>query len=94
MSTEFDAAVSAIRRMDVLTLEQLLADHPEIITQRSENPEERPNQTLLHFALGGLKVDDRNAPDRVALVKHLIEAGADVNANEGEGPTPSTMRRR
>jgi len=66
----FDAATEAIHRGDTAALKRLLAEHPQLATERI-GP-----RTLLHVTTDW----PGHFPDAAAAVAVLVAAGADVNA--------------
>lgn len=66
--------VDAIRTGHVLTLTQLLADHPDLVNARIEDRDN--TRTLLHVAADW----PGHFPNGAACVEALLTAGADVNA--------------
>jgi ankyrin repeat protein len=82
----FERAVEAVIDGDISTLEQLLAEDPELVRARStrvthfDPPMHR--STLLHYlAANGVEGHRQRSPkNAAAIAKVLLEAGADPNA--------------
>jgi hypothetical protein len=75
----FEAAADAIVAGDVATLRTLLADHPDLVHQRSTRAHEAP---LLHYVSANGVEDYRQSSPRnaVEVGELLLRAGADVDA--------------
>ncbi len=77
--SHFEAAIDAIISGNIVTLERLLRDHPELIRMRSTREH---RSTLLHYVSANGVEDFRQKTPRniVEIAKILLDAGADVNA--------------
>lgn len=73
---EFEQLIDASKRGALQEAEALVQAHPELVTRRDKS-----GATALHYAtLGGHR----------ALAKFLVQAGADINATDGQfGATPA-----
>lgn len=75
----FESAVDALIAGDARTLQAMLRDDPELVRARSARPH---HATLLHY-IGTNGVEDERQkypPNAVEMLKLLLVAGADVNA--------------
>ena len=71
------AAVEAIHKGDLRSLQRLLAEHPDLATARlGDDDPDGMSRTLLHVATDW----PGHFPNGAATVAVLVEAGADVNA--------------
>ena len=68
-----DAAINAVRTGDVVALQRLVAEHPDLAARRLPRHEHR---TLLHVATDW----PRHYPNVAASITVLVSAGADPNA--------------
>ena len=77
--SHFEAAIDAIISGNIVTLERLLRDHPELIRLRSTREH---RSTLLHYVSANGVEDFRQKTPKniVEITKILLDAGADVNA--------------
>src|SRR5579872_5792681 len=77
--SHFEAAIDAITSGDIVTLERLVRDHPELIQMRSTREH---RSTLLHYVSANGVEDFRQKTPKniVEITKILLDAGADVNA--------------
>lgn len=75
----FESAVEAIISGDVPRLSRLLADHPDLVHQRSRRAH---RSTLLHYvSANGVEDDRQRTPhDAVEIARLLLDAGAAVDA--------------
>src|SRR3954470_3517685 len=75
----FETAVDSIVDGDLAGLQSLLADHPELPHARSTR---RHHATLLHYlgANGVEGVRQKTPPNALAIMKALLEAGAEPDA--------------
>jgi ankyrin repeat protein len=69
----YDAAVAAVHTGDLTALQQLLTDHPDLVTAR---PARQQGRTLLHVATDW----PGHHPGVAATIHALVAAGADPNA--------------
>ena len=83
---QFETAVEAVITGDLLALQTLLRDHPELVRARStritnQDPAKH-RATLLHYvAANGVEEHRQKSPkNAVAIAKALLKAGADPNA--------------
>lgn len=97
-TAKFEAAVEGLIAGDAVALQNLIAEHPWLVTARSSRvtPHD-PNvhgATLLHY-LGANGVEgwrQRTPANAVEMAKILLDAGADVEAKAGfYGGQQSTM---
>jgi len=75
----FEAAVEALIAGDAPALQAMLRDDPELVRARSTRPH---HATLLHY-IGTNGVEDERQkypPNAIEMLKLLLAAGADVNA--------------
>jgi hypothetical protein len=75
----FERAAEAIVNGDLPALERLLAEHPGLVRERSTRDH---NSTLLHYASanGVESYRQRTPPNILAIVRALLDAGAEVDA--------------
>jgi len=76
---QFETAVDALIAGDAPALQAMLREHPELIRARSTRPH---HATLLHY-IGTNGVEDERQkypPNAVEMLKLLLAAGADVDA--------------
>lgn len=78
-ASKFEAAADAIAAGDRKTLEPLLREDPKLIRERSAREH---HATLLHYvSANGIENFRQKTPKSiVAIARHLLDAGADVNA--------------
>jgi ankyrin repeat protein len=95
MTDGFRAALAAIDAGDIPALEKLLSDNPDLVNERVTSDDPVYNgyfhgATLLHHVAGNPIRGE--IPDNIAeVVRVLLDAGADVNAECGGGPAqPNT----
>jgi ankyrin repeat protein len=76
---KFEAAVDAVVRGDLATLEKLLSENPELVRARSAREH---RSSLLHYVSANGVEDFRQKTPKniVEITKLLLKAGADVNA--------------
>ncbi|HEX7297312.1 MAG TPA: ankyrin repeat domain-containing protein [Pyrinomonadaceae bacterium] len=89
--TKFERAADAIVSGDLVTLNQLLQKHPELIRARSAR---KHRSTLLHYvSANGIEDFRQKTPKNIiAITRRLLEAGADVNAeSEAYGGRSTTF---
>ena len=78
-SSLFESAVEAIVGGDLPTLQILLNEHPELVTERSER---KHHSTLLHYvSANGVENERQKTPANIVQIAQLLlDRGADVNA--------------
>jgi len=75
--SQFESAVDAIVTGDVITLERLLRENPDLIRARSTR---KHQATLLHYVGANGTEKQRTPKNAVEIAKVLLDAGAEVNA--------------
>ena len=77
--TPFEAAADAVVHGELEVLQQLIAEHPELIRAHSERVH---RATLLHYVAANGVEDfrQRTPPNAVAIARFLLERGAEVDA--------------
>lgn len=91
--SDFERAADAIVRGDLVALEALLRDNPDLVRERSTR---KHKASLLHYVAANGVEDfrQRTPPNAVEVATRLLDAGADVDAvaeTYGGGTYQTTM---